>query len=187
MPSSNKLLLSTYNMPRTLPGWGDKTENKTEISALSELTFQWRLVSEDKEIGGMMHIIEKNNAEKVLGSGWQRVGDVSFYREPSGDGILRKEGNFGVLYFLSRLRKSKINDILNIIALVMMILLWVIPVKLWELGWGSKTKGHVRIVQKFEYLPTLPKLMWRLKEIQALLHGLKICNNQIVELIGRKF
>ena len=69
MPSSNKLLLSTYNMPRTLPGWGDKTDNKTEISALLELTFQWRLASEDKEIGGMMHITEKNNAEKVLGCG----------------------------------------------------------------------------------------------------------------------
>lgn len=36
-------------MPRTLPGWGDRTENKTEISALLELTFQWRLGSEDNQ------------------------------------------------------------------------------------------------------------------------------------------
>lgn len=47
--SSNKHLLSTYNMPKTLPGWGDRTENKTEISALLELTFQWRLGSEDNQ------------------------------------------------------------------------------------------------------------------------------------------
>lgn len=36
-------------MPRTLPGWGDRIENKTEISALLELTFQWRLGSEDNQ------------------------------------------------------------------------------------------------------------------------------------------
>lgn len=178
MPSSNKLLLSTYNMPRTLPGWGDKTDNKTEISALLELTFQWRLASEDKEIGGMMHITEKNNAEKVLGCGWQRVGDVS------GDGILRKEGNFRVLYFLRRLRKAKINDILNIIVLVMMILLWVIPVKLWELGWRSKTKAHVRIV----WVPHYPaKVDVKAQRGTGLSAWFEICNNQIVELIWRKF
>ena len=48
----------------------------------------------------MTHITEKNNAEKVLGNGLQRVADVSFYREPSGDVILRKESNLGVLDFL---------------------------------------------------------------------------------------
>lgn len=65
----NKHLLSTYNIPRTLPGWGDRTENKTRSLHIGA-HIQWRLGSEIiKEIGGMMHITEKNNAEKVLGSG----------------------------------------------------------------------------------------------------------------------
>lgn len=135
---------------------------QTEISALLQLTFQRRVGSEDNHgMWRVTHITEKNNTDKEDRDGWRGVGDASFYTEPSGDGILRKEGNPGVwLLEMTEVSQSKWHNWHNHFSSDDLTV--VILAKLWKLGWGSKTQGHAGSVQKSKYLPTLPELMWRL-------------------------